>query len=97
MMADTNVKYLEYKGRALVREGDIICYGNMTDKCILYLMILDYRDAGGLKLPGKILIQVLGTENGKLAQGKIIKQGEKDGLFDAFDIGTVWLDRALAQ
>jgi hypothetical protein len=28
---------------------------------------------------------------------KIIKQGNKVGLYDAFDIGTVWLERALAD
>ena len=25
------VSYIEYKGRAFVRENDTICYGNMTD------------------------------------------------------------------
>ena len=30
-------KYLEYKGKPLVREGDTICYGDMDDKCILIL------------------------------------------------------------
>ena len=26
-------KYLEYKGKPLVREGETICYGDMTDPC----------------------------------------------------------------
>ena len=30
-------KYLEYKGKPLVREGDTICYGDKTDKCFLPL------------------------------------------------------------
>ena len=36
-------KYLEYKGRPLVREGDTICYGDMDSKCILILEIISHR------------------------------------------------------
>lgn len=40
-------KYLEYKGKPLVREGDTICYGDMNDKCILILEILSYKNEDG--------------------------------------------------
>ena len=30
-------KYLEYKDRPLVREGNTICYGDKTEKCFLLL------------------------------------------------------------
>ena len=39
-------KYLEYKGRPLVREGDTLCYGDMSEKCILILEILSYKKEG---------------------------------------------------
>jgi hypothetical protein len=88
-----NGKYLEYKGRPLVREGNTICYGDMSEKCILILEIMSYSESGGEKLPDKILIQVIDSKD----PTKIIKQGQKSSLYDAFSIGVVWLERILEQ
>ena len=84
-------KYLEYKGLPLVREGDTICYGDMTEKCILILEIMSYKEVDGKKVPKNILIQVIDSKD----PSKIIKQGSKEGLYDAFSLGVVWLDLAL--
>ena len=86
-------KYLEYKGKPLVREGDTICYGDMNDKCILILEIMSYKKSGGNDLPDKILIQIIDSKD----PGKILKQGSKDGLYEAFSLGCVWLDQALKK
>ena len=82
-----------YKGKPLVRENNIICYGDMEDKCYLFLMILTNKKENGVEVPDRILIQILSTEE----KNKIIKQGEKSGLYDALDIGMIWLERALAD
>lgn len=84
-------KYLEYLDKPLVREGDTICYGDMNEKCILILEIMSYKEVDGKKLPKNILIQVIDSKD----PNKIIKQGTKEGLYDAFSIGLVWLDLAL--
>ena len=84
-------KYLEYMGKPLVREGDTICYGDMNEKCILILEIMSYKEVDGKKVPKNILIQVIDSKD----PNKIIKQGTKEGLHDAFSIGVVWLDLAL--
>ena len=86
-------KYLEYKGRPLVREGDTICYGDMNDKCILILEILSYKKEDGKNLPDNIFIQVVETKN----QTNILRQGSKQGLFEAFDLGIVWLEHELKK
>ena len=85
-------EYLEYKGKPLVREGNTICYGDMSEKCILILEIMSYKDVDGNSLPDKIFIQIIDSKD----PNKVIKQGEKNGLHDAFSIGLVWLERALA-
>ena len=84
-------KYLEYLDKPLVREGDTICYGDMTEKCILVLEIISYKEVNGKQLPKNILIQVIDSKD----PNKIIKQGSKEGLHDAFTLGLVWLDMAL--
>ena len=88
-----NGKYLEYRGKPLVREGDTICYGDMNEKCILILEIISYKDVEGQKLPDKIMIQVIDSKD----PNKIIRQGSYSGLHDAFTMGEIWLDQALQQ
>ena len=47
-MAETTIgikgKFLEYKGRPLVRQGDDIYYGDMSDKYYIYMMIMNEVD-----------------------------------------------------
>ena len=94
---DGKGSYLVYKGKPLVRENNIICYGDMDDEYILFLMIISEKevDNNGVKtnVPDLILTQVLGKEPGKQGHTKIVKQWQKNGLYDALDIGTVTLDR----
>ena len=86
-------KYLEYKGKPLVREGDTICYGDMDDKCILILEIMSHKKTPEGELPDKILIQVLDPKD----QSKILRQGSKDGLYEAFNLGLIWLEHELKK
>ncbi len=86
-------KYTFYKGKPLVREKNLICYGDMKDKCYLSMLILTTKSVGGKETPDQILVQILTTGENP----KIVKQGTKTGLYDAFDIGTIWLERALAE
>ena len=83
-------KYLNYMEQPLVREGHTICYGDKSEKCFLILEIMSYKKERGYELPEKILIQVVDSKN----PGKIIKQGEKEGLSNALSIGMIWLERA---
>ena len=86
-------KYLEYKGKPLVREGNTICYGDMNEKCILILEIMSYKEVDGDNLPDKIFIQIIDSKD----PNHIIRQGSYNGLHDAFGMGLIWLDQALQQ
>ena len=86
-------KYLMYKDKPLVREGYTICYGDMNEKCILILEIMSYKKVGTEEIPDDIFIQIIDSKD----PTKIIKQGKKNGLNDAFSIGLVWLDMALKK
>jgi hypothetical protein len=57
------------------------------------MLILTNKTVGDKEVPNNILVQVLTTGENP----KIIKQGNKIGLYDAFDIGTIWLERALSD
>ena len=77
-------KYLEYRGWPLVREENTICYGDMNEKCYLLLEIMSYKD----NLPDNILIQVVDSKD----PNNILRQGAKNGLYEAFNLGVIWLD-----
>ena len=86
-------KYLMYKDRPLVREGDTICYGDLSEKYILIMEIFGYKQENGVKVPDTVLVQVVESED----QNKIVRQGEKKGLYEAFGYGLIWLEQALGK
>lgn len=84
--------YLYYKNKPLVREKDTICYGDFTEKCVLIFEIMSYVENEGVKVPGKIFIQIISSEN-----GQILKQADKDGLYEAFNYGMFWYEKILSE
>ena len=86
-------KYLMYRGKPLVREGETICYGDMNEKCILILEIMSYKKVGENNIPDKILIQIIDSKDAT----NIIKQGSKEGLYEAFSLGVIWLEHELKK
>ncbi|HIY33830.1 MAG TPA: hypothetical protein IAA24_01715 [Candidatus Eubacterium faecigallinarum] len=88
-------KFLEYKGKPLVRCGKTIYYGNMSDPYVICLNVLDDSQLEDIKLSGKVVIQLLNTDPDVSPKEKIVKKSEKNGLFNALDLGAVWLERAM--
>ena len=86
-------QYLEYKGLPLVREGNTICYGDMNDKCVLLLEIMSQKKVGTEEVPHKILIQVIDPKD----PTKILRQGSKEGLYEAFSLGLVWYEHEMKK
>ena len=84
--------YLYYKDRPLVREKDTICYGDFTEKCVLIFEIMSYVEKNGLKVPGKVFIQIIDSES-----GSILKQADKDGMHEAFTYGMFWYEKFLNE
>ena len=85
-----NVLY--YKNRPLVREKDTICYGDFSERCVLIFEIMSYVEKEGQRVPGKIFIQILESES-----GKILKQADKEGMFEAFNYGMFWYEKILSE
>ncbi len=90
-------KYLMYRGKPLVREKNAICYGSMDDKYILFLIILTNKTVGQTTVPDRVIVQVVSTDPNADVQTKVYRQCEKQGLYEAFDIGLIWLERANSE
>ena len=82
--------YLTYQGKPLVREKNSFCYGDMHDPAVLFLIVLTKKKFGDAEIPDRVLIQLLSTKDRSL-----LKQGEKNGLFQALETGLVWLAHEL--
>lgn len=90
-------KVLEYKGHPLQRAGNIVYYGSMADKYIIMLQILDTKKVKDLDVATKVSIQLQLTDPNLKSRDRVVKKSEKSGFWEAMDIATVWLERALAQ
>ena len=91
-MADN---FLTYKGKPLVRKGNEIYYGDMAEKYVIKLDILSEKEQDGVSVPDKISIQLLLSDTQLKDADRIKKKSEKNGLYEALDLGVVWLERAL--
>ena len=87
---------LTYKGRPLMRKDNLIYYGSMADKYIIMLQVLETKKVGELDVATKVSVQLQLTDPAAKSRDRIVKKGEKDGLYTALDFGCVWLERALA-
>lgn len=93
-MSEKN-EVLMYKGRPLMRKDNMIYYGSMADEYIIMLQILESKDFKDLKLSTKVSVQLQRTAPDVKARDRVVKKSEKDSLYAALDVGSVWLERAL--
>ena len=93
----TKNPFLMYKNKPLVRCGDILYYGNMTDTYIVMMQVLTTTSRGEMSIADKISVSLQYTANDMRAKDKTIKKTEKNGLYNALDIGSIWLTRALDE
>lgn len=96
-MADTQTAFLTYKGKPLVRKGNTIYYGNMTDPFVVMLSIASTHEVHGVKIADKVIVQLLNTAPNINPMEAIVKRTEKNGLWAAVDIASIWLQRALKK
>jgi hypothetical protein len=94
---DQNAEPLSYKGRPLMRKGNIIYYGSMADRYITMLQVLDSQKQGDIELSGKVSIQLQHTDPAISSKDRVMKSAQRQGLWNAMDVASVWLERALKE
>ncbi len=96
-LAKDSGKFLTYKGKPLVRNGNTLYYGNANDKYVIMMQILSSKPVGDVEVASKVSVQLLNTDPDVSPRERIVKSSEKKGLYAAMDIAEVWLSRALAE
>ncbi len=94
MAAVKKKKILTYKGKPLLKCGERVYYGNLEDKLILALDVIECEDNKDVKCSTKIKIQLM-DNTGELGKGQVFRKGERENLYKALDIGEWWLKDAI--
>ena len=97
MNAKQESPFPTYKGKPLVRCGDVIYYGSMKDKYVVKLEIKSKKKVQDLEVADRVTIQLMYTDANIRSRKQIVKSSEKNGLYLAIDIADAWLTRALAE
>lgn len=88
---------LTYKGHPLRRKDNLIYYGSMADKYIIMMQILETKKVEDMDVATKVSVQLQLTDPELKSRDRVVKKSEKDSLYAAMDVASVWLERALAS
>ena len=88
-------KVLNYKNKPLTRQDNTICYGHSTDKYILVMTVMETAKVQDLEVGSKVFVQVQSTRETDEKKIEVLKFAAFDSLYEAFDTGEYWLNKAL--
>lgn len=87
---------LVYKNHPLRRVGNMIYYGSMAEPYIILMQVKETRKEKDLEIATKVSVELQRTASDLKSRDRVVKKSEKDSLYDAIDVSTIWLERALA-
>ncbi len=94
-MAEKKETLLTYKDRPLVRSGNTLYYGDMSERCVIVFQVLSTKTVGELTVADRVLVQLMLTDPEVRMKDRVLKKSEKNGLYNAMDLGSAWLEREL--
>ena len=88
---------LVYKGHPLRRKDNLSYYGSMADKYIIMMQIMDTKKVDDLDVASRVSVQLQLTDPELKSRDRVVKKTEKDSLYNAMDVASVWLERSLSS
>ena len=86
-----NNEFLEYKGRPLVRQGDDIYYGDMSDKFYIYMVVMNEAETDHGIVPVMIMVQLIDSSSKHPKEQKVFNGTA--ALKEAFEFADAWVER----
>ena len=86
-----------YKGHPLVRCGETIYYGSLADPFVVMLKISSTKKVGDMDAADKVFVALMSTDEDIGPLERIQQRCERRGLYNAIDIASIWLERALKK
>ena len=94
---DKKEKLLTYKGKPLIRSANTIYYGDMAEPYVAVLQFSDTVEFSDLRLPSKVMVQIISTNEDLNPLERIKNRTEKPNLYEALNIAAIWLERSLEE
>lgn len=92
-----SANFFKYKGYPLVRCGNQLYYGYMSDPYVIWIQILSTKSFEGEDIATKVRVVQMDTNEPDPIKA-FVKNSEREcGLYEALDIAKIWLDKALAN
>lgn len=95
-MAQQKAETLMYRNHPLRRIDKMIYYGSMADSHIILMQVKETKKEKDLEIATKVSVELQRTAPDLKSRDRVVKRSEKDSLYAAIDIASVWLERALA-
>lgn len=87
--------FLTYKGKPLLRRGNLIYYGNHEDDYIVTLNINETTTLIDLEIATNVTVSL--QTNEIPGKERVIKKAEREGIYAALDLGEFWLTEILTE
>ena len=88
--------FYTYKGYPLVRSGNTIYYGYMSDPYVIMIQVLENKKVNNDELASKVKVVLMSTDPTKDPLSAFVKNSKFDcGLYEALDTAKIWLEKAL--
>lgn len=86
-------EFITYKGFPLVRMGNQIYYGNMSDETVACLNVMSTHKEGDIDIADKIKVILMRTAKDIDPKDMVVKTSDRESLYDALDVANIWLTR----
>lgn len=95
MSAVTEREVLLYREKPLLRDGNILYYGDFKENFIVRFTILESEKVNDLDMAKKVMIELLEKSGDDISTAKLTKKAERTSMWAALDIGIYWLEDIL--
>lgn len=95
MAAVTEKEKLIYRGKPLIRDGNVLYFGDFNDNFIARFTILESEKKNDLDMATKITIELLEKNGDDIKSAKLTKKAERTSMWSALDLGIYWLEDIL--
>lgn len=86
-----------YKGKPLIRKGNVLYYGDITKEVVAMLTVESSVKFKNIALSETIELKLILTDPTVDLQDVMVKSSVRRGLFDALDIAGIWIDRFIKK
>ena len=86
-------EFLNYNGQPLVRKGNIIYYGDTSEKYIIRFTLNDVKTTKSTDFSGKVTVDLIYSDMENHKDDLVKKTTTRTGFKDAMDFAEIWRER----